>query len=91
MRNFLNFKQDFEVAKLLTEQYTASGLTDREFADMATKTLGFPVAQKQIEHRRNELGIPASIKACASRVGYTDLLRRVEVLEKRVDVYLSGR
>lgn len=84
----LAYKQKVELALLLQAEYTASGKTDAEFAKYATELLGFPVHDGHVQTARTAFGIPASKTVPKDEL--SELRRRIEVLEKRLNVWDGG-
>jgi len=73
-------------ARLVTfieTEYLKSGLGDAEFAEKASKALGFSVNAYHVKNRRDELGI-VSGREQAHREASRTVIARVEALEADV-------
>lgn len=46
-----------KLVKFIETEYSSLGKSDREFAEVATKALGFPVSSAAVNHRRVALNI----------------------------------
>ena len=63
--NKLTMAQQFELIKLVRDNYTASRAYDDEFAKTATKTLGFLVTKGNISGVRQQFGIQSNLDMIA--------------------------
>ena len=79
VRTQFDVKQKLALGNLINADYTKSGLTDTEFADMATKKLGFEIERGSIAHYRKGLEIEAN-KGSDSQ----SLKERLEKAEKEL-------
>lgn len=80
-RNVLSQKQRFQLTNYVQENYEKFALSDRIFAEEATKNLGFEVNANHVDAARDVLEIPATKMVKAAPVL---LIERVELLEKRL-------
>ena len=74
-------QRTFALMKLVEAEYASSGMRDAEFADHATKKLGFEVARASITKARADLGIannaePATASTMAAYREARELLLR---------------
>ena len=94
-RQMLTKVQSFELMSVIKEHYTASGKTDKEFAEWFSAE-HFPVKETHVDSHRSQLGIPAKrfAKVEATRVAAEEVLAMLTHLTQRVDaiyIYLSGQ
>lgn len=87
-RVVLAYKQKVELAQLLQAEYASSEKTDAEFAIYATEKLDFPIHENHIKTARQAFGIPG--RKTAPKDELSELRRRIEVLEKRFNVWDGG-
>jgi hypothetical protein len=73
--NRLNTVQAYMLTRLIETSYVASKQSDGEFAEAATKTLGFKVTISNMRSIRKELKIKANVSVLTPQ-------RRVEGLKK---------
>jgi hypothetical protein len=59
--NTLTMPQNHALINYIVSDYTNSGLNDFEFAEEASKELGFPVNKGHIAVRRHEFGIESNV------------------------------
>ena len=60
VRTQFDTKQKLALGNEIANNYTKSGLTDTEFAEQATKKLGFEIERGSIAHYRKGLDIEAN-------------------------------
>jgi len=77
IRAQLTTKQKLDLGNLLVQDYVKSGLSDVDFAKMATEKLGFSISAGSVAHYRKSLDIEANENVSAS-----SLKARVAELEK---------
>lgn len=67
-------QRTFALMKLVEAEYTSSGMRDAEFADHATKKLGWEVARASITKARADLGIAnnAEPETASTMLAYRD-------------------
>jgi hypothetical protein len=92
IRSILGRKQIFLLTNLVQDEYEKSGMDDEAFALHAAIKLDFRVTDHNVEGARRVLDIlsPRSRAPRSQIAEIADLQRRVERLEQRVEVYLSG-
>lgn len=56
--NRLSRGESFKLMKLVEAEYSTYAVSDREFAEYASKTLGFPISPSSVLSCRNEFDIP---------------------------------
>ena len=86
-RNVLSHKQVYELTNFVKERFQAAGMSDMEFAVLATKELGFPVNSSNIKTPRGVLGL-VSFREQTQQAKTRTLegaLERLEVLESTVE------
>lgn len=79
----LTMLQSAELVLLIRNEYPKQKMTDTQFAEFATKQLGFQVIHSHVLSRRQELGITAGKLELAAAKKLT-IIGRVEALEKEV-------
>ena len=79
----LTMLQSAELVLLIKNEYSKSKMMDSQFAEFATKQLGFQVLHSHILSRRQELGITAGRMEQLTAKKQT-VIGRVEQLEKEV-------
>jgi hypothetical protein len=84
--NTLTMTQNFDLIKLIQDEYTAKGVNDSEFAVYASTKLNLKLFNHHISKRRYEFNIPSNVvKTVAITNGLTkELEERIKNLEYAV-------
>lgn len=89
--NRLTGKDHFNMQCFVRDNYAKLGLHDKEFAEVASKELGFTVTWGNVQGAREVFEIPSTRAVnMASNDDLASLRKRIEVLEQRIEVYLTG-
>lgn len=64
-RNALAYSLMFKLTEYVKANYVSSGLTDIDFAEVASKALGFPVVVSNVSNARGALGLLSNYRAKA--------------------------
>ena len=94
IRNVLTSKHEFQLFKEMELNYVKSGLTDAEFAEACSKTLGFFVTDGNVKGARQSLEIKATIKRTNNPTGFNgnstaQRLSRLEALVRAMRTELG--
>ena len=81
--NTLNMIQSHALINLILAEYVKSGLNDVEFAEEASKELGFPLNKGHIATRRHEFGIESNVNQSTTS-NKLNIEARIKVLEYAV-------
>ena len=96
VRNVLNAIEMYKLQDLILKEYTKSGLSDGEFAAMATEKVTPRAAftRNHISYARDALEIPSNslkgVQNPQSLMRIVDLEKRIAALEDRLEVYIKG-
>lgn len=82
-QRYLSMVDSAKLVMLIQNEYSKSKMMDSQFAEFATKQLGFQVLHSHILSRRQELGITAGRMEQLTAKKQT-VIGRVEQLEKEV-------
>lgn len=83
-RYVLTQTQRFQLTNFVKDFYVEKGLSDREFAELATKELGFEVRDNNVDAARDVVNIPSTkARALAANEGLVTV--RLARLEERVN------
>jgi len=86
INNRLAGKQLFDLQVYTNAEYKTAGLSDKEFAEKASKSLGFPVTGGNIQGVREAFGITATmlVRRESSAAG---ILARIEAIENWIRAF----
>lgn len=83
-RSSLTMAESFRLMTLVQAEYTARGTSDVEFAEHATKALGFSVNHNNVASARNAFSIPSTKYSKPPSPTVESLFQLLLELEKRV-------
>lgn len=90
MRQHLSIRERHFLGELALKEFTASKLNLLEFAEYATKTLGFNVTRFHLRSVLEAFEIPTHTTPASPEAAAIEALeKRVVCLEKRLDVYFG--
>lgn len=92
VRKFLSQPVRFALTAAIVENYAASGLTDPEFVEKFNKEHSATAGTHQVAQIRKAFNIPGNrpnLVGTGTSIWKTNIERRLEALERRVDVYIG--
>ena len=84
-RHSLTLRQQVDLANFMVKNYAESKLDNARFSEHASKELGYPVTQMQVQRCRSEMGlVPNKFRRLPETIEKGTMMARIDSLEQQV-------